>query len=257
MISQSTAPRFVTFTGERMEPRVTVRALIAALEGALIWLRGRDPDSTVDWDVVKVGIDSRIRLTFRSTDGNGMIAGRLRNLHELEKKREPKSPPRLTEEDIDGTQELASLIGRDFYTMRISSPGAPTVKLTPILVDRVEAIAKVARGAYYEWGAIRGHMDQITVGRKDTFRIRHELTGDEITCAFAPEKLEEVKKLLPARLEVYGRVRRNRSDKPTSMDVERFRELPQRTEPFDTVPPVNITDGMDSADFVERIRSAG
>jgi len=257
MISQLTKPTLVTFTGERMGTRVTVSALIAALEKALIWLRGRDPNATVDWDVVKIRIDNRLRLTFSSTEDISAIPNRLHMLHELEKKRKPKLSPRLTEEDIDGTQELASMIGEDFVSMKISSPGAPTVKLTPTLVERVEEIAQVARGVYYEWGTMRGYMDQVTIGeRKCTFRIRNQLTNDDIGCSFPLEELNAVKAALPARVEVYGRIKMNRSDKPTSIDVEKFRILPENLRPFNEEPPVNITDGMDSGDFVEGIRSA-
>jgi hypothetical protein len=258
MISQSIEPRIVTITGDRTEARVTVRTLIEALEKALIWLRGRDPTSMVVWEVVKISMGNPVRLTFSSMEANGEISGRLRSLHELEKKRKPKIAPRLTDEDIDGTRELASMIGDRFKSMRISSPGEPTVKLTPSLVERVEEIAKTTRGSYYEWGTVRGYMDQVTVGRKASFRIRHQLTDAEISCTFAREQLlDQVKAALPTRVEVYGRIRLNRSNKPTSIDVEKFRVLAGQSKPFDEVAAVNITDGEESSDFVERIRSAG
>lgn len=257
MISQP-ANKLVTFTGERMEARITVRELILALESALVWLRGREPESTVEaWDVVKIKMGIRLIITFRSDQANGEISNRLHNLHELQKKRKPRVLPRLTDEDIEGTKELASIIGEDFTSVKISSPGEPTVNVTPTLVERVAEIAKVARGHYHEWGTLRGMMDQITVGAKTKFRIQHVLTGAEINCTFDPLLLEQVKAALPARVEVYGKMRRNRSDQPTSIDVMTFRVLAEHFTPFNETPAVDITSGVESTEYVERLRNGG
>jgi hypothetical protein len=245
----------VTISGEKTGERVTVRALIAALEKALVWLRGRDPESTVDWEIVRVSLADPVSMTFSSPTANGDISERMRNLHKLQSKKRPKVTPRLTDEDIDGTRELAATIGAEFKSLRISSPGEPTVKLTPILVERVEEIAKTARAAWYEWGTMRGTMDQVTIGENvSKFRMKHPVTGDEVGCTFPQEMLDDVKDALPHRVEVYGRIRYNRSDRPTSIDVREIRRLPERSTSFDAVRPVNITSGIDSADYVEGLR---
>src|SRR5690606_36633332 len=223
MIARAEKEKRVTFTGDRMSDHATVRSLIEALESALIWLRGRDPDSTVDWEIVRVSIGKRLSLTFSSPNANGNISVRMKNLHELQKKRAPKVSPRLTDEDVDGTKQLASMIGGEFKSMRISSPGAPTVRLTPSLVQRVEEIAGTQRGAHYEWGTIRGVLDQITVGSSSCrFRLKHQLTGAEISCTTTQERLDEVKDALPHRVEVYGRIRFNRANQPKSVEVEKI-----------------------------------
>lgn len=248
-------PKLVTFTGARTGERVTVRPLIVALEGALVWLRGHDPDASVDWEVVKVRLARSVSLTFRSESANGTISERMRNLSRLQRKRMPDVAPRLTDEDIEGTKELASVIGRGFASMKISSPGDPTVKVTPVLVERVEAIARTVRATWYEWTELRGTIDQITVSPTAArFRLRHQITNAEIGCDFNLELLESVKDALSHRVEVYGKVRYNRADQPKSMIVKTIRKLPDRSPPFKTVPAVDITSGMDSADYVERVR---
>ena len=258
MISAISKPQRVTFTGERMGERVTVRTLIDALEGALVWLRGRDPDSTVDWEVVKVAIGKSLRITFSSPNVNGDISTRMRNLHQLQKRRMPKVAPRLTDEDIDGTNRLASMIGKELKSITISSPGAPKVKVTPVLIERVETIASTVRGNYYEWTTIRGYMDQITVSATlCRFRLRHELTGAELSCTIPIEELDNIKNALPHRVEVYGRVKYNRSNQPKTIDMAKItRRLPESNRPFDLLPPVDITHGMSSEDYIERLRGA-
>lgn len=247
--------KIVTFSGDRTGSHVTVRALISALEGALVWLRGRDPDSTVDWEVVKVKLSGSIRITFASESANGNISSRMRNLSTLQHKKKPAIAPRLTDEDIEGTKELASVIGHGFDSMKISSPGLPTVKVTPVLVERVEEIARSVRASWYEWTTLRGIIDQITVGPMSLrFRLRHQLTNAEISCDFDRVLLEDVKDALSCRIEVYGRVKYNRADQPKSVDVETIRKLPERSASFKAAAAVNITSGEDTADYIERMR---
>jgi hypothetical protein len=245
----------VTFTGHHSGERVRVGDLIEALEYALVWLRGHDPDDTVDWEVVRVRLRPSVSMTFASEAANGQLSRRFNSLNQLQRKRLPPVPPRLTDEDIDGTTKLAGVIGRGFTSMAISSPGEPTVRLTPALVARVEEIARTARHHWYEWTTLRGIIDQITVSPTTrSFRLRHQLDRSEITCDFGPDSLDDVKAALAGRVEVYGRVKFNRADQPKSMTVESIRPLPSVSPAFEKVPAVNITNGMDAAEYVERVR---
>src|SRR4051794_28183953 len=122
-------PKQVTFSGEREGERVTVRALIDALQKMMIWLRGRDQGESVDWDVVRISLGDPIRMTLSSESANGLITQRMNNLHSLQNKRMPKTAPRLTDEDIEGTMELATVLGKGFKSIKISSTDTPTVKL--------------------------------------------------------------------------------------------------------------------------------
>lgn len=242
-------PKSVTFAGGRIGERVSVRALIAALESALVWLRGHEPDSTVDWEVVRVSLAQNISITFSSESANGAISSRLRNLSQLHSKRKPKGTPRLTDEDIDGTRELASVIGNGFSSMTISSPGEPKVRVTPVLVKRVEEIASKVRAHWFEWTSVRGTIDQITFTPTTArFRLRHQITAAEISCDFDRDMFEAVKDAIGHRVEVYGKVKYNRSDQPKSIDVETIRPLPDRTPPFATIPAVSIASGTDLSD---------
>lgn len=257
MISKPDHTKQVTFTGERVGGRVTVRSLVSALESALVWLRGHDPDDTVDWEVVRVAIGKSLRFTFSSPVSNGDISDRMHNLHNLQKKKMPKVPPRLTDEDVEGTKKLAAMIGDEFKSIRISSPGEPTVKLTPVLVQRVGDIASAERGPYQEWNTIRGVLDQITASQFSCrFRLKHQLTGEYLGCTVPPERLDEIKDALPHRVEVYGRVKYDRTHRPKSIDAEKIRRLPESDTPFDSLPPINITSGLSSEEYVERLRVA-
>jgi hypothetical protein len=179
----------------------------------------------------------------------------MRSLSSLQKAKEPHIAPRLTDDDIDGTKQLAEVIGSDFSSMRISSEGDPTVRLTPALVERVERIAKASRTNWYEWTTLRGVIDQITAGQTMyRFRLRHQMDNSEINCDFDRSAFEEVKDALSHRVEIYGKVKYGRADQPKSVAVETIRRLPDKSPLFETVPAIDITSGMGSADYVERVR---
>ena len=113
-----------------------------------------------------------------------------------------------------------------------------------------EAIRKQAnRTNWYEWTTLRGVVDQITAGQAMyRFRLRHQIDNSEISCDFDSSIIEEVNDALTHRVEVYGRVKYGRADQPKSVTVETIRRLPEKSPPFETVPAIDITSGMDSAD---------
>lgn len=141
----------------------------------------------------------------------------------------------------------------------ISSPGVRAVKVTPNLVNRVAELSKPTPVFRTEWTTIEGIMDQVTVETdKSRFRISHPLTGEEITCTFdqGVVNLEDVKEALPHRVAVYGRARLDRMGKTTSIEVSKLTQLRDESEfpRIASMPSIDITSGMDPADYVERVR---
>lgn len=263
MLEPGTRPKRVTFSAKRTGPRVTVRALIGVLESATQWLRTLDPDSPVDWEVVRVSMGQRVSLTFSNPNANGAVSSRMGELSALQRVKPPVVPPRFSEDVIKKTKELAeAVLEGGLEALNISSRGAKTVKVNNALVSRVEALAKTPKPPQRtEWTTLEGVMDQVTVEAdtdKSQFRINHPLTGAEIPCTFdqAEVDLEDVKSALPHRVAIYGRARLDRGGKVVSIEVVRLRQLPDANSfpSIASIPKTNITGGMESSDYVERVR---
>jgi hypothetical protein len=245
----------VTFSGKREGQAVTVRALIAVLEKALRWLRGRDENEPVDWEVVRIALGDPVQLTFRSESANGSISQRMGRLHSIQNKRLPKIMPRLTDDDIDGTVELASVLDEGFKSFQISSIDEPTVNLTPSLVERVEEIAKKTARFYYEYTTVRGTLYELTAVIDGPHRFRIErLDGDKIPCNFTPDKFAEVKEAIKSRVEIHGRAKCSGSGEIKSIEVRDFRVLRDNPVKFSEMPGIDITGGLDTVEHIERIR---
>lgn len=141
-------------------------------------------------------------------------------------------------------------------SLRIRSPGEKPMSITPRVKAVIKQMERTARVPPKIWRtAIRGRLDQITVG-VDTpqFRIIHGLTGAKIPCSFKSAQLEEIKRYLPARVEVRGEAKVTRQGSPRHITVFDLRRLPEDTD-ISNLPSVNITDGMDSFEYVEKIRA--
>lgn len=258
----------VTFSGRQGSQRVTARMLIDVLERATRWLRTLDPDSPVDWEVVRVRMGSRVSLTFSNPNANGAVSSGMQGLNALQKRAEPKAPPRLSAAVLESTKELAEVVGTDLESLSISSPGTPTIKVTENLKHRVEKLVKpgiatrTETTTRKEWTTVEGVLDQITGdidGTHSKFRIIHPLTGRHIGCTFDEGEigLPEVMAAMKHRVAAYGVADIERSGgRVIAIEVTRMQRLPD-VSAFDTIesiPKTTITDGMDSAEYIERVR---
>ncbi len=249
-------PKEVTFTGNRKGDAVAVRTLIGVLEKALKWLRGRDEDETVDWEVIRVALGNPISLTFRSETANGPLSARMTHLHSMQNKRAPKTMPRLTDDDIDATIELSSVLDEQFSSLKISSSHEPTVRFTPALIERVEHLAKTTKRFYYEHTTIRGTLYEVTAmeGGTHRFKIVNASNGVRIPCNFPTDEFHKVREAMKHRVEVSGLAKCSGHGEIKSIDNVRFRVLADNPKPFTEMPSIDITGGLSTVEHIERVR---
>jgi len=247
-------PKKITIRISADEPRLTVRALIEMLEKTLAALRGLDPNLPADWEIVSARLRPPFIFTFENKDADGMVSSRLRSTRQFTGRK--KTAPVVTDDELESAKELTDVLRHGIKSFRISSPGDAVVNITPKVAEKVDALAKSQlRGGYYEWTSIRGELNQITVeGGSTEFRITHGLTGAKIICSFDPSLIADVKEALPSRVEVSGRVRFNRSKQPVSISVSRIRRMPESGVRISQAPAIQITGGMDSVEYLERVR---
>jgi hypothetical protein len=280
-------PKTVSFQlRSESSERLTVKSLIDFLERTLEWLKSLDPDQPADWRVIRCRTRPPYRFTFANEASNGSVSNRMREWSGFAKpSRRTKLPPmrvgdvnsvtlttdrdsflkdiagttttRFSEQEIDSANRLAEAIGSQ-GELRISSPGDPTVKITPVVASKIKTIAKAMRtDSHVEWTSVRGMLYQITAAdNMHRFKIRNHLSGSPVECTFSQELLDRVKDCLKGRVEVFGRARMNKLGQPTSIDVERLRSLPAIDIDLDDLVGIDITAGVSSSEHVERLRNA-
>ena len=110
---------------------------------------------------------------------------------------------------------------------------------------------------HYEWASFRGVLENIlTRGGKNIFQIFDSLTDEEIQCHFTDEDIPQVGTLIQKRVLVYGRVRYDRVGRPVHIEVEKFEGiLDDDVGKISEAPATNIAGGVDSVDYVRKIRN--
>jgi hypothetical protein len=167
------------------------------------------------------------------------------------------APPQVTYREVESVRELANLLGEGVTAIKISAKGERPVKVTPEVAKAVQEIGKALHAeAYREWTTLRGRLDQITTPEEGSIRFRliDGLTGRRIRCEFDPSLMEQVKNSLQHRVEVSGRAVVDVQGDAQSIDAESIRVLSDDLLPFGDVPAVDVTDGTDTTEYLERLR---
>jgi hypothetical protein len=109
---------------------------------------------------------------------------------------------------------------------------------------------------YSGYGTLVGALEEISVHKKNEFRIWDRTTGKPIRCRFEPEQREHVVSLLGVTVGASGIIMSNREGIPVAMDVEEL-------EPFEiaALPTISemsglvkgITDGKPLKQYLEEL----
>jgi len=247
--------------------RVSLDVLTEALQNALEILQNVSQDFTsgaVRWEVVKASLKSPLMLAFApSSQNNGklppavgrrIVAACAGGFDELE--REAILPPHFNEEALLAADRLMKVAQKEGAKLAVGAGRRPEVTPTTRAVEHIRQVVDKAR-MYIDYGTIEGSLDEISVRGGLHFAVWEALTNHRIECAATPERLEEAKALLGRRVAVSGRVRyRNR--KPTSIRVEAIKTLREASElpQLEDMPAIDITGGLNSEEYVRRMRDA-
>jgi hypothetical protein len=235
--------------------RLTVESLVAALEKTLALLRTLDPNE--EWEVVSVTKKSPFTITVRSPSSDRLAPKYMRGLRMFDKKKFKRAELLFPEPTLEATRDLFSILDNGIEGIKLSYPGQSTVTVTPQVAQNVNRIANDAVETRLEWTSIRGLLYQVTWGEaQQRCRIREALTKTEIPCVIASDLWEQVKDALPHRVDAYGQAKCNRLGVVESMDVVKIRILKDETRTMDQTPAIDVTDGLDAKEHVERLRGA-
>ena len=222
----------------------------------------------LQWEVIAASLRSPLKMAFAprpgELNGEAVEIGKqvsdacFRGMRQLAKK--PDLPPHFDEEALEAATELALAGRKDDLTVSVAVDRKRCVQLTPQAVDNIRQVMQGTR-RYIDFGTIEGKLDTVSVRGGPNIVIWEVLTNYRVVCAIAPEMLAEIldnaKTFLGARVAVTGRIT-YANDRPKSIQVEKFRrlrtvdELPQ----FEAIPPIDITGGIPSEEYVRKMRDA-
>jgi hypothetical protein len=249
--------------------RVTIETLTQALENALAMLRsvGRDfaPGGVeVRWEVVGASLRSPLTLSFApripgpARDTNRLAkqisTACLNGIGQLEARAE--SPPHFDDDALRAAQSLIKMAQRENVKLTVATDKKHEVTPTARAVENINQVAARAR-IYVDEGTVEGMLQEICVRGGVSVAVWDDLTDHRVECVIDPNRLQEAKDLLGKRVAVSGRIR-YRNHKPTTIQVEAIRVLRDMGEilKLEDIPPLNITDGIPSEDYVRKLRDA-
>lgn len=244
-IDEDSASSLVTVLG------CTLR-LLSAVE------RDASPQGTPcsDWIVESASKNSPIQLVLHGSLRQGKVPIHsvplvVDGLSKIEKR--AVRPRHFSNEAMNAARSLVSRNTPFEYRYNGTS-----VRPTSKVLSHVDTLMHYT-SAYNADMAIDGRLDALYMhGDNPQFFVFDPLTDAGIRCYFSESDVDSVISLLRNRVRVYGDARFDKRDEVVSINVEWFERLPEEDE----VPTLqdmhdaqlNITDGMDAADYIRRMR---
>lgn len=262
----------LTITVQGKDTRVTVRSLIEMLERALGVLRELDAQMSenqragMQWEVVKVSMNSPLTMTLgakiptnRRDNSADVVRTFLRGLATFEKS--ATVPKYFNDDALSETRKLVNLLNNGVARLEFSSTGEEKVTPTLHSAANIDEIVNKQHAFYYEETTVEGRLEVLSAHNGTRLSIWDVLTNTKVECLVNDEQLEGAKAAFRKRVAVTGRAKVTRKGKPLSIKVESIRvlretgELPQAKD-FEGTGRVDITGGVDSAEYIRGMRNA-
>jgi len=265
--------REIVITLQGKDTRVTVRSLIEMLERALGVLREIDADTAdnqragMQWEVVKVSMNSSpLTMTLgpriptnRRDNSAEVVKTFMIGMRSLESK--AVVPQHWSEGALQGMRDLVDLRNNGIASMKFASIDEEPVEPTLHSAANIEEIQQRQTSHYWEETSIEGRLEVISAHNGTKISIWDVLTNAKVECLVTDAQLEQAKGAFRKRVSVTGRAKITRKGKPVSIEVTSIRvlkekdELPQAKD-FAGAGRVDITGGVDSAEYIRSLRDA-
>lgn len=264
--------RELIITVQGKDSRVTVRSLIEMLERALGVLKEIDARTAdnqrpgVQWEVVRVAMNSPLTMTLgpcvqtnRRDNSADVVKSFMVGIRSLESK--AVVPANWTDDALQRMRDLVDLRNNGIASMVFSSQGEDKVEPTLHSAANIEEIQKRLTAHYWEETSIEGSLEVISAHNGTRISIWDVLTHTKVECLVTESQLEQAKSAFRRRVAVTGKAKMTRKGKPISIVVDSIRvlkekeELPQARD-FAGTGRVDITGGVDSAEYIRSLRDA-
>jgi hypothetical protein len=145
--------------------------------------------------------------------------------------------------------------------MEFSAPGEETVAPTLRSAAMIDEFFGKRSTYHMADTTIEGSLETVTIHRGDAFDVFDQLTGTRVRCMLPEGKIQDAVAALGKRVSVSGRAKFSEKGRPLSIEVETIRVLRDKVglpkaSDFEGTGRLDITAGMDSAEFVRRLRDA-
>ena len=154
--------------------------------------------------------------------------------------------------DLNTAKSMVSVLADGVQFIRFAAPDIGEVMATQqIAVNADEVRSKQRR---FEITSFRGRLERVSLHDERTFVIYDILTDEPIDCTFSEEDIPKVAENLGRRVSVHGKACFEQG-KPVSIEIAEFRGLSDDILDMSKTEGVDITGGMDSADYVRALRN--
>ena len=266
---------------------VSAEGFLQFLESALAVLGELDREQShfgspeFDWEIVEVGHGSPIHVTFQPTRlpaphkahgaANGkagrdiidFFAAGMSHLNESN-----TAPRRFTAGVLGRAKRMASIAMRYQLNPVIFTPTQRRVELresAPGNIDWVIKRQELKKKPYIEHGSLEGELQKLsgsTARTRDRLSLFDRVLDEYVPCYFSSRSKDleaTARSAWKRRVRVSGKISVSyQSQRPDRIDVESIEILPHRDElpRLADLPQVNITDGMEEAEYVRKLRDA-
>ena len=244
---------------------ISLASFLSVAESTLELLKDIDASisgsrrGSVEWRIADVSLNSPLTLTVFADTQNGTNAGRevievcTYGLRQVERSADV-IPAYFSNEALEHAKKIVAPLNDDVERVALIGPSGDTVTPSQRLAANVDDLLPKEHD---ELGSVEGKLETLSIHGGTTFAIWEVLTGARVECRFPPEMLDEAHAAFRHRVSVSGRIRYSRTGRPLSIRVEHIRilrsssELPQARD----LEGIDITGGIDPAEYVRRLRS--
>jgi hypothetical protein len=211
------------------------------------------------WTIRDASVQSPLHLTLADDSGASAsqeaVEAYVSGLRQMESDQLLTEAPSLFDIGaLRATQKMISALNSEVARITFSAPEIGQVTCGRRTLENVEHLL-AAR--FTDTGALEGILDEPTVRNTKRFNLYDPLTNEKVTCHFSIEKLEEIRAAWTCRVAVYGDIRYDKHGKPISMVVKSIRPLREGAMRLRDLPLIDITDGVESSEYIRRLRDAG
>jgi hypothetical protein len=260
------------------DDRISADAVISVIQetvdalkdvGRVVSERGK---ANIEWHIVSISMQSPLEAVFMGTDeltdrqesqSPIAIESWMSGLRRLESSAE--CPPGFTTKSLKSISHIQRFFAKQIRKVEYREDDEEYLPLT----DEIFHNAKIAnsqvrrstetRTDYVDHGSIEGVLTTLsTSSGSDKIVISESLDSHDVPCFFSDKAIEEkARNAWKRRVIVTGSITYSgETGEPVNVNVEGIRVMPAEVElpRLDVLEPVDITNGVESSEYVRRIR---
>lgn len=254
---------------ESKKEGISVESFRSTFEGTIEALQGIDDllspgKKKLGLDIKRININSpgNIVLTENDTtesDYARIVFDKLGNdLRTIDEKEE--FPEDINHKTREGYDKIFNSIRNGVKSFSIISPGLEERIYSDSFIEKFSKAIKFEKDqSYIEWSTIEGVLLYLNLHSQPmSFRLYDQLIRRYLKCEFGETHKKLAKEAIEKRVSVHGKTEFNRFRQPMNMSVESIEIYPEINEipKYKDLPVLDITDGLNSYDFVRRMRDA-